>query len=305
MKNFILFFMVTSHAFSRSIVPERIKTPPLQISRAKQVQPGVFSVPSLGYFQDGDFKLSGKKVILGRDEFERFQKLSRAVLEMIPDDGGRNQNAEQRRGTAFHIGNNLVLTNHHVLDENMSNTSECADFSLQDEFSNKFECKKVHFCSIEHDICLIEMKNKFKRVSACLFCSGEKVDISLALKASLKIRADFRLPEEKWDQHIVTAIGNPMGWGIHLSQGIGLKQTPQNTYFWAPITKGNSGGPLLNDNDEVIGVIKRQSRKTIGEQTSLTYNLATPSTLVIQLIQEALEVSDPEILTKFKQAVIE
>jgi hypothetical protein len=33
-------------------------------------------------------------------------------------------------GTAFHIGENLVLTNHHVLSPDRSNTQECGGLKL-------------------------------------------------------------------------------------------------------------------------------------------------------------------------------
>ena len=75
-------------------------------------------------------------------------------------------------------------------------------------------------------------------------------------------------------------------------------------YFWAPITKGNSGGALLNDEGVVIGVVKLQSKTLISTNPNEAYNVASPSDTVIRLVREALR-DNPETLLKFNKSVVE
>jgi S1-C subfamily serine protease len=303
--NIILILILTTLAFGRSIVPQRIVTPSLDLfSRSNKIlKDGSVQVRVTTYSKKGDFIKNGATKVLSRETYEAFKRPSLAVFEMIPDQNSGDEERKLRRGTAFSIGDNLVLTNHHVLDEKFQNTSECSDFKIKDHGGETFDCKKVHYCNSVHDICLIEMQVKTRVKRDCILCRGTKYEISLAQGPKLFLKANYQ-PNEKADSEILTAIGNSAGYGIHFSQGKGVSIRNSRVYFYAPITQGNSGGALLNNEGLVIGVVKLQSKVLTHHDPKQAYNIAAPSDLVINLIRNALR-DDPETLEKFNRSVVQ
>lgn len=302
---YLLLLLLTTLAFGRSVVPNRVVTPNLDLfSRYNKTLPdGSVEVRVTTISKRGEFVQNGSKKNLPKETFDRYLKPSLAVFEMIPEQNNNSEERKYRRGTAFSIGNNLVLTNNHVLDESFQNTKDCADFQILDHSGETFDCKTVHYCNPRHDICLIEMEPKIvTKREGCIFCRGTKVELSLAQGPSLKLKSQYA-PENK-DAEILTAIGNSAGLGIHFSQGRGLMFNKDRTYFYAPITKGNSGGPLLNNEGLVVGVIKLQSKTLIHTDPDEAFNIAAPIELVIRLVRDGLR-DNPEILEKFNQSVVE
>lgn len=306
MKRFILLALFSTFVSARSIVPERIVTPSLDLfNRSNKILPdGNVQVRVTTYSKRGEFIQNGAKKIIAKVQFEAMKKMASAVFEMIPDQRSNDEERKSRRGTAFSIGENLVLTNNHVLDETFQNQSECSDFSVKDANGETFDCKLVHYCSAVHDICLIEMETLKKTKRDCFLCAGTKYEVSLAQGPSLKLKAKYSPDLEKRQSEILTAIGNSAGYGIHYSQGQGTTLTKDRVYFYAPITRGNSGGALLNDEGLVVGVVKLQSKVLISTDPNEAYNIAAPTDLVIQLIREAL-VNDPETLERFNRSVVQ
>ena len=108
-----------------------------------------------------------------------------------------------------------------------------------------------------------------------LFNDGDRVPARLVAVAAmldlavLKVDVDRKLPVLKWGNSEalqvgdgVLAIGNPLGLGISVSAGIvsalnrDIQDTPFDNYIQtdAAINHGNSGGPLVDLNGEVVGV---------------------------------------------------
>ena len=108
-----------------------------------------------------------------------------------------------------------------------------------------------------------------------LFSDGDRVPARLVAVAAmldlavLKVDVDRQLPVLKWGNSealqvgdAVLAIGNPLGLGISVSAGIvsalnrDIQDTPFDNYIQtdAAINHGNSGGPLVDLNGEVVGV---------------------------------------------------
>lgn len=261
---------------------------------------GTVTVKAVSYDEVGRFTKNGSRVTLTTEQYEEFKNLSMPVFQMIPEDG--HPANDGRRGTAFSIGENLVLTNAHVLNMEFKNTTECADFQVKNNEGHSFDCKKVHYCSAFQDVCLIEMKPLTVSKKDCVFCRSEKVQISLADGPALKLKASY-FPINN-NEEITTAIGNSGGWGIHISQGRGITREINRFKFWAPIRSGNSGGALLNEEGLVIGVVKQETNFKLSQFTDFVYNIAAPTDIVIQLIRKALK-DDPETLEKFNRSVVE
>lgn len=294
--------MISTSLWSRSVVPAQVVLNPLNLyHRSNKALPnGDIQVKAVDFSRSGSFLYNKKKVQISPEAFEEYRNISNAVQRMIPDDSGTDELT--RRGTAFHIGSNLVLTNNHVLDPTFRNSKECADFRLTDYQDISYSCKEVLYCNKEHDVCLIEMKTTEKTVRDCTFCAGTKKTFALADGPSLKLKMNHYIEDSK--EEVTTAIGNSGGQGIHYSQGRGVTSLPNRTYFYAPITNGNSGGPLLNSDNEVIGVVKQQSKITISDDNTKSFNVALPTNYAVGLIREALE-NNPVMLRKFNEAVIE
>ena len=304
MKLILITFLLPSFLFARSVVPPRIVTPNVNIfAKAKVLDDGRVQLKATAYDEVGNFKKNAAKFTVTEETYEHFKELSSPVFQMIPDpnyfpDAERNQ----RRGTAFSIGENLVLTNVHVLDSSFKNLTKCADFRVKNNEGDTFECKKVHYCHPGLDVCLIEMAPLIKLKKDCTFCKKEEVVVQLADGPALKLKANFASSNP--NEEVLTAIGNSGGWGIHLSQGKGVRYNIYGLLFWAPIRGGNSGGALLNDEDLVIGVVKQETNAKRSEFTNFVYNIAAPTALVIPAIRKAL-INDPETLEKFNRSVVE
>jgi serine protease Do len=102
------------------------------------------------------------------------------------------------------------------------------------------------------------------RAPAKLLAVAAMIDLAV-----LKVDVDHPLPFLKWGNsealqvgNPVLTIGNPLGIGLSVSAGIvsalnrDIRDTPFDNYIQtdAAINHGNSGGPLINDDGEAIGV---------------------------------------------------
>lgn len=179
--------------------------------------------------------------------------------DRIPDSRPR-----QGSGTGFFIDpDGYIVTNHHVVDEADEITVLLSDGS-------SFPAEVVG--------------------------SDEKTDLAL-----LKIEADGALPHlelgDSDDARVgdwVIAIGNPYGFGGSVSAGIisarnrNINQGPYDDYIQtdAAINFGNSGGPLLNLEGEVIGV---NSAIISPSQGSVGIAFAVPSAIVTDVVGQLLE----------------
>lgn len=131
------------------------------------------------------------------------------------------------QGSGFFIDKNTLVTNYHVIEGTTSieiKTSEEEDF---------YRGGKVVLASEEFDLAIIRTNKDFPFFS---------IDSTGKEKVGSK----------------VYTIGNPRGLEGTISDGIlsGKRNEYGTEYLQitAPISPGNSGGPLLNENGEVIGV---------------------------------------------------
>jgi len=155
--------------------------------------------------------------------------LAQVIPQTVRINAGRYQGSGfvirdgQRKGEAM-----LIMTNNHVVS-----TNEIVDvtFSNGSTYSGK-----VIGRSGNPDTALIAIESPPLGISAFAFCYGNRPQIGESL----------------------VAIGTPLGVGTTVTRGIisGITGSGVDTLIItdAPINKGNSGGPVVNYNGEVLGI---------------------------------------------------
>jgi V8-like Glu-specific endopeptidase len=279
MKIIILLSLATT-VFGLSINPLKVEYHQFESSSMTKFKDGMAKVSGVKYDSyTEEYRENGRHFQVPELLYRRAHRLSQSVFRAYPGDTGGH-------GTAFYVGGNLILTNQHVLSPKRTNTKECKSFSirLNDKQKGKtLKCEKVHYCSRSLDFCLIEMKD-------------HKRGYSLKKETPLKL-----LKNNKYDEKMRTmVIGNPIGYGIHSSTGIGtVAQGPVSKFlnqfhFYAPLYGGNSGGPIIDDQDNVIGIASMQS---VDLESEKAYNVGLPMETVLYVLEEKLKLS-PEILNQ-------
>ena len=162
----------------------------------------------------------------------------------------------------FEAGGYLIATNYHVAKELFSEHEVFIDRYVKlvnrDGFYNIEEIVEV---DMENDLAILKIKGIIPAQHLRLGDSNE---------------VEFYAP--------VCAVGNPKGvegtpsWGnVTNTQGGNSKKLFQ---IDAAVSKGSSGGPLLNDRGEVIGIV------VSGVEEGLDLNFAIPSNYLQELIDK-------------------
>lgn len=283
---FIALFFIASLQVQSSIIPERSYYSFLDIFNPKNklISPNAL-IKATSYDQNGDLIPSMKlNVQVPLVNFQSYKAQASAVFEVIPSAPAKDDVLYM--GTAFHIGNNLVLTNNHVLSRDFTNTTTCDHFRIKNHEGNFFSCKKVHYCHPGEDLCLIELAPR----KTGFFGRGPEEEV--ADLPSLKLNPRI---QQSNDNAVITAIGNSQGYGIHLSVARGLKRMGSALTFYCALRDGNSGGPILNDWGQVIGLVRTESKyvKLEGGKNSKVQIMA---------LQNVLQ-SDPGLLSVINDAI--
>jgi S1-C subfamily serine protease len=150
----------------------------------------------------------------------------------------------------------IIATNYHVLAGATSVVVKTSDGKV-------FKVHAILGIDTEHDLALLESTVQGKHL--------------LLSKRTPDIGED------------IIAIGNPKGLEGTLSTGIvsGVRNENGSIYYQvtAPISPGSSGGPVINENGEVIGV------STFYVQGGQNLNFAMPSAYIFKLLQSPKRVS--------------
>ncbi len=247
------------------------------------------------------------------DKFSKLRTLSQSVFRAT---------SSATKATAFLVGDNLVLTNEHVVhaynkhgERLNSKRFSCNSFSIStnpiiDRSNPKIpkhggsrtfsaSCKTVHYCDYAYDFCLVEMKP--------IRIRGKKFELG-DIFTPLTLDPTGATP----GQEEVSIISNANAAGIQGSIGIGLKKETaayqrsghdaiihalRFTHF-APALKGSSGSPLLNSSDKVIGINHSQSKKVYGKDAK---NFGAPIRKTLEILQQELGQSNPELLERINK----
>lgn len=168
-------------------------------------------------------------------------------------------------GSGFIIGNNgEIATNYHVVE---GASSAIAKFVNQEE---KYSIENIVQRNTAYDIAILQINTKSTPISL-----GDDEVSSIGER--------------------IYAIGNPEGLEGTVSEGIisGFRKIDNNfriMQITAPISPGSSGGPVINQNGQVIGI----ASASIIEGQNL--NFAIPVTKLKEVL------SNPKINVPFKQA---
>lgn len=143
-------------------------------------------------------------------------------------------------GTAFAIAPDRFVSAAHVL--NLDTDSQYAEFALRDKSGNVYAIDKILKYSDRRDFVVFSIKNS---VARRIFIPNTHP----------------RLNEK------VYAVGNALGQGVVIRDGLYTSNTPEERdgawqwiRFSAAASPGNSGGPLLDKDGKLIGIVQRKSK---------------------------------------------
>ena len=187
------------------------------------------------------------------------------VLIAAEDKNGQVQSL----GSGFLVSPNIIATNYHVIENSYSGYVKLVN---QDTL---YEIEGIVGYDVQKDLALIKISNNIgKGVSY----KSSSVDIGQK----------------------IFAIGNPLGLEGTISDGIvsGLRNVDgvNMLQISAPISPGNSGGPVVDENGDVIGV----ATYTYAEGQNL--NFAVPVKYVRELLDNKTSLKSLASLVKVTQA---
>ncbi|GLQ96934.1 S1 family peptidase [Dyella mobilis] len=142
-------------------------------------------------------------------------------------------------GTAFALGNNRYITAGHVLMVAVGDLT--GPPALRDASGHVYAIDKIEKFSLQQDFVMFSLKNP---------PSGNTLDVNT--------KPDLN--------SVVYAVGNALGTGVVIRDGLYTSDTPEEENgrwkwmrFSAAASPGNSGGPLLDQDGKVIGVVLMKS----------------------------------------------
>ncbi|MFD2115533.1 S1C family serine protease [Paenibacillus yanchengensis] len=163
------------------------------------------------------------------------------------------------KGTGFNItANGLIITNEHVVDE--------AKQHLVSFANGKTYTAELIASVPELDTALLQLKSK------------EPITDLPTLPLDLQFNS---MEEASLIAQSVYVVGNPLFFSHIANEGTLIGKTLTNSLesyalvIDAPIYKGNSGSPLINEQGKVIGVVFATTKMTIN-QKSKNVGLAIP-----------------------------
>lgn len=167
-------------------------------------------------------------------------------------------------GSGFFVSNNLIVTNLHVVHGAMN----C--FAKLFGQERMYEIEGYTAIDPENDLIILKIKDINESV----------LPLNLGNSVSVHIG------------ETIYAVGNPKGYEGTVSNGIisGIREADKLIQMTAPISRGSSGGPVINSKGEVIGV------SVLSRTDGQNLNFAIPSIYVEKLIEKAEECASKSLL---------
>ena len=189
------------------------------------------------------------------------QKALNATVLLVPK-GANDQILGY--GSGFFVRNDQIVTNLHVVRK----AKKC--FAKLVGRETMYEIEGYTAINPENDLIILKVRDIDEPV----------VPLSLGNSVSVHIG------------ETVYAVGNPKGYEGTVSDGIisGIRETDKLIQTTAPISRGSSGGPLINNNGEVIGV------SVLSNTEGQNLNFVIPSNYVETLIAAGEGVTPKNLL---------
>lgn len=192
------------------------------------------------------------EVVLKKPEKDPLSYEKPLPLELLP----YMERTDQYRsiGTAFSLGHNTYVTAGHVLSLGIN--SQFGVPALRNADGKVFAIDQIIKYSIHEDFAVFTV-------------SGDPAPQGLTLNTSPQVN------------NAVYAVGNALGEGVVIRDGLYTSDTPEEQdgrwkwiRFSAPASPGNSGGPLVDANGAVIGIV-------IGKSANENLNYSLPINRVL------------------------
>ena len=201
--------------------------------------------------------------------------LASTVLIVIRDNLGRSS-----LGSGFVIGDGQIATNAHVVEGASSGTVKLVGSETEHAIDS------IPAIDRAHDLAIIEATG----ITASALSLGDSDTLQIAQS--------------------VYAAGNPQGLTGTFSQGIVSAIRPEGNslvadriiQMTAPVSPGSSGGPLLNTDGEVVGVVFSQA--TRGQNLNFAIPVNFLKTLLeTTTVENRLYIFDPNLRTEIEKAL--
>ncbi len=173
---------------------------------------------------------------------EVFNKVVNSVVKVYSIEFEREAYSQ---GSGVVLDSNIIVTNYHVFDG-------CKSLMIE-HFDKKFDDIKILFADPEQDILILFVNN--------INLKPIKIADSLGIVIGDKI----------------FAIGSPEGFENTITEGIisGIRENKTVIQISAGITHGSSGGAVVNEKGELVGISQR-----IFAKTNINLNFAIPVYLI-------------------------
>lgn len=188
-------------------------------------------------------------------------------------------------GTAFALGHNRYVTAAHVLQ--VGNKSLWGEPALRDASGHVYAIDKIEKFSLQQDFVVFSLAGK--PPSAAAF----EVNPSPVLNS------------------VVYAVGNALGTGVVIRDGLYTSDTPEDQdgrwkwmRFSAAASPGNSGGPLLDSNGKLIGIVLMKSaNENLNYALPIREIIAAPQAMAVMDSRDAyqLDLFDARQIGTFKE----
>lgn len=191
-------------------------------------------VNSEGEVVDDDFShlKYGISYCMSAKVFSNERKLGQSIFETRVASGSKNE------GTSFLVGDNIILTNHHIAGGGTPATNcRNTEITLNDNSDKWMKCKKILFCEKETDFCFVEITPP----------AGKTKVSELVPKVKLNCKSI--------GDQLGKLIGNSNLEGLQAGDGPVYAELSTGKFrHHVPMVGGSSGSPIFNSSDEVIGL---------------------------------------------------